>query len=153
MKMVAINKMPKICCKRRLLAFDRNIREEKFRGESAAATYIISIARNKWIARFKKTMREETSDNVFSLVEENEKEPYSEMSNEIKQKLWTLVSELKPPCPKVLKMWVLGTPMEELQVAFDYQNIQSAKNRVHRCREFLRNVFVERNLVSEVLGI
>ncbi len=143
-----------------LIAFDRNVQEQKFIGESSISTYIVSISRYIWFNMKKKlskielTDNEKTNENTFddstpeSIYFQNESLIFNK---EVKKILWQLLSQLDERCQQALRMWSEGRSMEEIKNALGFKQSQGANNKTFRCRERLRKMIMNNPALVNLL--
>lgn len=125
-------------CEDAIISFYENVCKGKFDGKSAINTYITSIAKFKWFNYLKKKKRELPRESMEEIGGSEEMD--FGVSEDAASKLWELLKELKPPCPQVIRMWAESYSMKQIMAQFGYANEQGAKNRVHRCRKFLKEL-------------
>ena len=143
-----------------LIQFDRNLIENKFKGDSSIKTYIISISKFKWLNAQKKARKVDfvpLEDNridqqdlehpEFQLLEQESES----LDGQLKQVLETLLLQLDSRCQKALRMWSEGQSMEQIKIALDFKERQGASNKTHRCRERLRKLISADPVLSNFL--
>ncbi|MEY3368372.1 MAG: hypothetical protein RI973_1527 [Bacteroidota bacterium] len=121
-----------------LVAFDHNVRNDRFQGKSALKTYFLSIARYRWLNHLRRQRpgllplaenlegREDESAEMIFLREE-----YSEVFR-------SALAMIGDRCQKILELYMLDTRMEEIARAMNLANADMAKKAAYRCRMTMR---------------
>jgi hypothetical protein len=116
-----------------------NIRNGKFRAESALSTYLFSICKSLWLKQLKKESRHADWD-------ENEESEFADepinTANEdnLKIGLNMLLSKIGQDCKRVLELWSLKYSMTEIAISMDYKNAQIAMNKKNKCLTKLKSL-------------
>lgn len=126
-----------------LIAFDYNIRHDRFEGRSSLKTYFLSIVRNRWLKHLRKhspEMLPETElpgDMDDSVEEVFVKEEYREVFK-------LALEQTGERCKKILELYMLDARMEEIALAMNLANADMAKKATYRCRMAMRE-FLEKH--------
>lgn len=141
-----------------LIALFRNIKMGEFRGESSVSTYFIGICkRMHWKSAKKKHHRELSMEESRFPDEEMPSREEMIMKQEIRKELSALVGQLigklGGKCQAALQLYMLSYPMERIATDLNYANTQSAKDRVHRCREQLRGLVLENPKAMQIVNL
>ncbi len=124
-----------------LILFDRQIREGKFKGESAWTTYFISIAKWRWVSLRRKYGRnielksyyyDKPVEGIEARVIENEKRVIID----------EILSKIGERCKKILKLYKLSYSMEEIAEEMGLSSPELAKKNAYECRKKFKN-FIE----------
>ncbi len=129
------------------IAFDKNVRAGKFKGESSIKTYIVTIAKYMVFNILKKNQREVQVDPIDLKAHEHPVEVYQEVqSDERKRLVKKLMDNATEQCREILSLYVVKTSMKEIAEIMGYTQEQSAKNALYRCRKKLKKWLEESNL-------
>ncbi len=120
----------------------KKAKESEFTLDTSLQKYFMGVARNLWYLELRSKNKElETEELVKHAMEIDQSHYFNEKLIE------QLVEELPPNCKKILKEFYFNKKsMEEIKKIFGYENVQSAKNKKHRCLNRLANLIDERNL-------
>jgi RNA polymerase sigma factor (sigma-70 family) len=129
-----------------IIVLDRNIREDKFRGEAPVKGYLYSICRFLWMNQMRKQERINLVDPVQPLKEEADLETpeVSFHSEERKNLLSHLLDQLGEQCRKVLEMWKMSYSMAEIAETLQLSNEGNARKVKYRCHLALME-YLEKN--------
>jgi len=121
------------------IIFERQIRNDHFRGESSLETYFHAIAKWQWLAiqrKMKKNVQIEDVKEGFSDITPEQ----ILLSEERKVILQQMVSLIGERCQNLLGWFQLNYSMREIKDKMGYSSDQVAANQVHDCREKLKKV-------------
>lgn len=123
-----------------VIAFERAVRKEIFKGESSLITFFVSIAKRKWwsIIKRRKPTEEIAPHHVEQEVESAE--DYA-LKEEKKHFLAQALSRIGERCKKILQLYQLDYSMEEIAAATGISSADMAKKEAYRCRVRLRQFF------------
>jgi DNA-directed RNA polymerase specialized sigma24 family protein len=130
-----------------LTAFDRNIREDKFEGRSAANTYFMQIVKFRWLKQLAKrnmtarTVAWESADHE-SLMEWSV-ERYFIMA-EHESVFGQVMAQIGARCQRIFALFHLGHTMAEIAIDVGISDADQAKKEKNRCKNRLLNVLEER---------
>ncbi len=135
-----------------LVAFYRNVRTGKFRGDSAIKTYLYSMVRNQWLVRLKKNQRNvnmenpEHADKTMYVVQSSYKT--EDLANEVNK----LLSEVSDRCRELLKLYYFDNlSMSELAERAGFDNENSAKTQKYKCMQRLIKIMADRSDLKKML--
>ncbi len=122
-----------------VLVFYKQVRAEKFRGESQLGTYLFSICKYLWFQKLKKENRR------AELLENHEWEPqqidpYRPMIDSEKQQMvLALLEELGESCKEILLASLYDDKaMDEIAQQMGFKNEQIARNKKYKCLKRLQ---------------
>lgn len=123
-----------------VIAFERAVRKEIFKGESSLITFFVSIAKRKWWSIIKR--RKPTEEIALHHVEQevDSAEDYA-LKEEKKHFLTQALSRIGERCKKILQLYQLDYSMEEIAAATGISSADMAKKEAYRCRGRLRQFF------------
>jgi len=121
-----------------IIAFDRNIRLHKFKGNSTLKTYFLGIAKLLWLKKLRdnKPSIELKSSHYEKIDNWEEKDHYFNL--EKKQALEELLDQVGNRCKQILKFWQLDYPMNEIAEEVGLSSATMAKKEAFRCRKRIR---------------
>lgn len=131
------------------IVFERQLRNEKFRGESSLETWFHAIAKWQWLA-FKRKEKPYTDLEHVDLPNPELNPEYLVINDERKVILQKMIALVGERCQKLLGYFQLNYSMKEIRELMEYSSDQVAANQVHDCREKLKKVIYQN---PEVLGV
>jgi RNA polymerase sigma factor (sigma-70 family) len=133
-----------------IIVLDRNIRQGKFREESALESYLFSICKFLWKNQQRKNYRVDLSDNNATLDKKVTSNPeISMISAERQSMLQTLISKLGEKCRKVLTYWQLSYSMKEIAELSGLSSEGMARKTKYQCLKKLIDHIGANNELSE----
>lgn len=121
-----------------IIAFDDNIRKDKYRGEGDVKGYLYSICRFIWLNKLKRNKRivytpeNETLDDIIYDTPES-----ISLVDEQKKILDLLLDQLGDKCKQILEMWKLSYSMEEIAQKVELKNAGVARRQRYKCYQKL----------------
>ncbi|HMR42177.1 MAG TPA: sigma-70 family RNA polymerase sigma factor [Saprospiraceae bacterium] len=135
-----------------IIVLDRNIREEKFRGESSLQGYLYSICRFLWMNRARKQSKTRLTDESQPFEGAADFTPESNyFDEERKSVLRQILEQLGERCQKILNLWQLSYSMDEIAEAMGLANEQQARKAKYRCHLSLLEYLQQNPNLSELL--
>ena len=121
-----------------IIVLDRNIRQEKFRGESKLSLYLYSICRFQWMNQLRKKGKVDLKSDHTSMDDVAPENPETEfVTAERKAMLQKVVSQLNERCQRLLEMWKLSYSMEEIAAELGFSSAAMARKNRYRCHQSL----------------
>jgi len=125
-----------------LIAFDRNIRNDRYEGRSSLKTYFLAIVKFQWLKHLERN-KERPLPQPELLEAEEESVEVAYISEEYRQTFSEALAQIGGRCKKILELYMLDISMEEIAKAMNLANADMAKKAAYRCRmnfrEFLQN--------------
>lgn len=120
-----------------LVLFDRNLREGRFEGKSALATYFVAIAKWRWVTLRRQQGRytELSPAQYDGEVDSPEAET---LRIEHRELLAEAMAQIGERCRDLLRLYQLEYSMEEIAGKMGYSGADVAKKEAFRCRMRLR---------------
>lgn len=122
-----------------LIAFNRNVRKDSFKGNSKLKTYFIGIAKKIWL----KQIRDRKIFDEIK-IEHYEKEVESieyHLINEENKRYWDiLLAKIGERCKTILKLQQLDYSLKEIAKEVSLSNDKMAKKEAYRCRMKMRKL-------------
>ena len=135
-----------------IIAFDDNVRKEKYRGEGDLKGYLYSTCRFIWLNKLKRNKRmvyteenEQLDDIVYDTPES------LSMQDEQKAILDKLLSKLGEKCQKILELWKLSYSMEEIATQVGLKNPGVARRQRYKCYQKLIQILDEQPNLKSLL--
>lgn len=127
-----------------IIVLDRNIREDKFRGESSVEGYLYSICRFLWQNQRRKKARVDLKEDATQMDQVESNNPEVELiSDEKKNILRRALEQLGERCKQILELWQLSYSMEEIATEMNFSSAQMARKNKYRCQQSLLKFFKE----------
>lgn len=135
-----------------VIDFYENVRNGKFKGQSAISTYLYSIARFKWLNRLKRKKTEtriidtqQTTDIEWSFEEEY-------LEQEKKNEIMKLFNALGASCKDLLTHTIYHNySMAEAAKKLNYNSEQVVRNQKYRCMKKLKELLLQNPDLLQIL--
>ena len=135
-----------------LIIMDNSIRNSQFESRSALKTYLIGICKKKWYTLKRSQKRITLSDDTNMMDSDDFENPEVIMVQEQhKNIVRAVLDNMKSNCKHLLEMSMLEFKMEEIAHEMGFNNIQSAKNAVQRCRDGFRELLEKNDSLMQLL--
>ena len=135
-----------------LIVLDRNIREDKFRGETSLQGYLYSICRFLWMNQIRKNAKINLTDDHSTMDEVEYTTPeVSVIDDQRKALLRQVMGQLGERCQKVLELWKMSYSMEEIAQEMGFSSAAMARKNKYRCHKTLMNYLKEHPQLMEQL--
>ena len=122
-----------------LIVFDRNIRMNKFRGDSSPQVYFVSICKFLWMNRLRKMKRIQWTDDNYKLDDVESINPEDiAMTEERKEIIHQALEKLGSKCQQILTLWMLNYSMKEIASKLNFSNEAMARKNKYRCFKKLK---------------
>lgn len=135
-----------------IIAFDENVRKEKYRGEGDLKGYLYSICRFIWLNRLKRDRRmvytsenEQLDDIIYDTPETKS------LKDEQKHLLDQVLGQLSEKCQKILEMWKLSYRMEEIATQVGLKDAGVARRQRYKCYQKLIQFLDEKPTLKNLL--
>lgn len=127
-----------------LLLFDRNVRENRFEGNSTLSTYFIGIAKWRWTT-LKRRLTKKVKDQNWQQEQTQEEETFENrmISEERRMVIDQLLTKLGRKCKDILKMASLSFSMEEIAQNLMISSAYQARQDAYKCRVRFKEMVVE----------
>ncbi|WP_353779279.1 sigma-70 family RNA polymerase sigma factor [Winogradskyella sp. 3972H.M.0a.05] len=136
-----------------IIAFYENVRDQKFKGQSAIGTYIYSIARFKWLNKLKSKAVSEKHHEQLETGEEFSKTPLASLiEEEYRAQIMEVLGALGESCKQLLIDTIYyDKSMKDIVEERDFTNEQVARNKKYKCMKKLKNLIIERPQLIKIL--
>jgi len=135
-----------------IIAFYENVRNGKFKGESAISTYLYSITRFKWLNQIKKnTVRKEHHESVAQ--DQFTESPLARLiEGEKKAGVLEVLAQLGTSCKDLLiENLFHGASMKEIAKNGSYSSEQIVRNKKYKCLQKLKELIRAKPALVKVL--
>jgi RNA polymerase sigma factor (sigma-70 family) len=125
-----------------LLVMIDKVRAGLFRGDSAVGTFLVGIAKNKWLHESRTRTRRKNRETMFTRSADYETPLATEPGREaVLHGVEKLVLALGDVCRKLLTgFYYEDKSMRELLAEFDYENEQVLRNKKSKCMKKLKEM-------------
>ncbi len=121
-----------------IIAFDENVRNNKYKGTGKLKGYLYSTCRFLWLNRLKRDKRMVyTSENTELDQVSFETPEHLSMQEEQKEIIRQLLGLLGDKCRKILELWKLSYSMEEIAQEVGLDNAGIARRQRYNCYQKL----------------
>ncbi len=135
-----------------IIVLDRNIRQDKFRGESSLSGYLFSICRLLWMNQIRKKSKTELRDDPMTMDQTEKINPESlSMADEKKAILNKVLQQLGERCQKILELWKLSYSMQEIAEKMGFSSAAMATKNKYKCHKSLLKYLKEHPQLMEYL--
>jgi RNA polymerase sigma factor (sigma-70 family) len=121
-----------------IIVLDRNIREDKFRGESSLKGYLYSICKFLWMNQMRKKSKISLTDDTLKMDRAaNETIESGYFDEERKMLLTKVLESLGDRCKRILELWKLSYSMEEIAQELGFSSEAMARKNKYKCHKSL----------------
>ena len=137
-----------------IIVLDRNIRQDKFKGDSSIQGYLFSICRFLWMNQIRKQGKVSLTEDNSQLDSIAAETPESKLfTSEQKNILKQLLSNLGERCQKILELWKLSYSMEEIAKELNFSSAAMARKNKYRCHKSLLTIIEEHPQLANALKV
>ena len=133
-----------------LLVLYNKASDATFKLECKISTYLVAVARKKWLKELEKKKRLTEKERNYALTHTDEKAEASVdwdkiAENDKKHKiLANALEKLGSPCKElIISFYIKEMNMKDIADQFDYTNANNAKTQKHKCLQRLKKLFFE----------
>lgn len=120
-----------------------NIREGKFRADSAVKTYLFGICKRLWLKELKRKGRLFSLENDERIVEADVFELHEHTMDKF-SKMENVLSKLGGKCEAIIrKYYLLKESMASIAESLNYSNANNVKNQKYKCLKRLKKLYFE----------
>ena len=135
-----------------IIVLDKNIRNDKFKGESSIDIYLTSICKFLWMNQIRKNSKVNLSDDFKTLDLVAMEHPGTVLlDNEKSQILNVLLESLGKRCKRVLSLWKLSYSMPEIAEIVGLSSEGMARKTKYNCMKKLKEAVVANPRISTLL--
>lgn len=135
-----------------LVILDNSIRNNKFKGESSLRTYFFSICKLTWMNKLRKKKRIKLVDGDEILDQEVQLNPeVLFITEERKELISSLLSQLGEKCALILKLWQLSYSMEEIAKITHASSALIARKAKYRCMKSLLKIIDDQHTLKKLI--
>lgn len=133
------------------IIFYEKLKNENFKLQCQAKTFLYSICRNLWLKKLteKKRFPAITNESENFIAVEDEVNEAEHKENEF-IKLQSALNLIGEPCKGLLEdFYMYQKSMEEISIKFRYTNADNAKNQKYKCLQRLKKLFFNQSKETE----
>lgn len=135
-----------------LIAFYENVRDSKFKGESAISTYLYSIAKFKWLNQIKKDNVRTKHHEKLEINDFVESPLATIVRQEKRSGIMDVLSELGESCKRLLIESIYhNKSMKEIAKEGNYSNDQIVRNKKYKCLQKLKDLISAKPALRNIL--
>ncbi|MDC8003372.1 sigma-70 family RNA polymerase sigma factor [Aureisphaera galaxeae] len=124
-----------------MIAFYENVRDGKFKGESAIGTYLYSIAKFKWLNQIKKDKIREGHHEKAAMETVQESPLNTLIEGEKKHGVLQVLDELGAVCKQLLiENLYHNASMKEIAASGNFSSEQIVRNKKYKCLQKLKEL-------------
>ena len=121
-----------------IIVLDRNVRNNKFRGEGSLNGYLFKTCNFLWKNQLRKMKKVEYTSDVMTMDKPDLINPeVISIDAERKALLQNVLGMLGEKCQKILELWKLSYSMDEIAKAADLKDGETARKRKYKCYQKL----------------
>ena len=137
-----------------IIVVDRNIRNDKFRGEGALNSYLFSTCKLLWMNQLRKMKKVEYTSEVLTMDQPDYKNPeVISITEERKELLSEMLGMLGEKCQKILEMWKLSYSMVEIAQEVGLKDSENARKRKYKCYQKLLSLLKDNPELKKQLKV
>ena len=128
-----------------LISMILNIRNQKFQSNSTLKTYLISICKNIYLGRKKRSqiLKKIQKRGNLNWSQSYQLTPEEIINNKEKHKYYeSVLDKLGDKCQQVLRMWSMGYSMIEIAQSMKYTSAGMAKKKKFLCLKKLKEIIL-----------
>jgi len=123
-----------------ILLTERNIRKNKFKGDSTIATYTLGVAKKMW-ANKQRIKKQQTLplEKIYEGISDFQNPELTFISEELSEKLAKVISLLSEKCRSVIRLWSNGVKYKEMASELNIENTSQLRKMKYDCQQKLRD--------------
>lgn len=123
-----------------ILITERNIRKDKFKGDSTISTYTYGVAKKYWANKLRLKKQHTLSlEHAREAVSEYHNPELIFISDELKENLSKVINLLSEKCRNVIKLWSNGLKYSEIAKELNVQNTSQLRKMKYDCQQKLKD--------------
>lgn len=135
-----------------IIVLDKNIRNDKFKGESSLDVYLTSICKFLWMNQIRKKTKVNLSDDFKSMNLVASDHPGTVLLEDEKNEvLEQLLDSLGKKCKRVLSLWKLSYSMPEIAEIMGLSSEGMARKTKYNCMKKLKAAVVANPSIRTLL--
>ena len=117
-----------------IIAMDKNIRNQKFKGNTTIDGYLFSICRYLWFNHYRKNHRLQFTEEMTKLDQLELASPEKIAQDKDRKKfLEEILQRLGQECKQILQLWRLSYSMKEIKHEMKLSSEGMARKKKHQC--------------------
>ncbi len=136
-----------------VIVFYENVRDGKFKGESAISTYLYAVAKFKWLNQLKRKGMKASHHEQISQNREFEQSPLLALiDQEQKDQIMGILKQLGLQCKRLLIDSIYhNKSMKEIVSESEFSSEQIARNKKYKCMQKLKALLLEKPELVKIL--
>jgi RNA polymerase sigma factor (sigma-70 family) len=136
-----------------IIAFYENVRDKKFKGESAISTYLYAIAKFKWLNQLKKKGIMVAHHEKLKPEDSFYKSPLANIiDKEQKELVVEVLAQLGNSCKNLLIESIYhNKSMKKIVEEGNFSSEQIARNKKYKCLKRLKELLIEKPQLVKIL--
>ena len=137
-----------------IIVLDRNIRNDKFRGEGELLGYLYSTCKFLWMNQLRKSSKIEYTSETYTLDATLHETPESlSINTEKRIVLGKVLDKVGGTCKKILELWKLSYSMEEIATQLALKSADVARKQKYKCYKKLVQLVENEPRIGELLKL
>ncbi len=135
-----------------MIAFYENVRDGKFKGESAISTYLYSITRFKWLNQIKKNQIRMDHHQKVEFETSEEGTMFRLIEGEKRNLILDVLEQIGPKCKQLLiQNMYHNASMKEIASSEGYSSEQLVRNTKYKCLKKLKELVTAKPQLESIL--
>jgi len=125
-----------------IIVFWKNALDENFKLQSKLSTYLMAIARNKWMAERRKSYHQTKAEMPEDVSDEQPGVLHNLIDEEERQNINQAFLKISEICRQLLSLFYFEErSMQEIAKLLQLANVNVAKSKKYQCKKALQEVF------------
>jgi RNA polymerase sigma factor (sigma-70 family) len=127
-----------------IIVFWQNVSSGKFELTAKISTYLVAVAKNKWMVELRKRKFNITEDPPENTQNDDPLILDEMIENEDSEKIRTALDQIQPVCKKLLILFYFEErSMEEIAQILQFANPNVAKSKKYQCKDALKKMLLK----------
>ena len=127
-----------------IIVFWQNVSSDKFELTAKISTYLVAVAKNKWMVELRKRKFNITEDPPENTQNDDPLILDEMIENEDSEKIRTALDQIQPVCKKLLILFYFEErSMEEIAQILQFANPNVAKSKKYQCKDALKKMLLK----------
>ena len=127
-----------------IIVFWQNVSSGKFELTAKISTYLVAVAKNKWMVELRKRKFNITEDPPENTQNDDPLILDEMIENEDSEKIRTALDQIQPVCKKLLILFYFEERgMEEIAQILQFANPNVAKSKKYQCKDALKKMLLK----------
>jgi RNA polymerase sigma factor (sigma-70 family) len=127
-----------------IIVFWQNVSSGKFELTAKISTYLVAVAKNKWMVELRKRKFNITEDPPENTQNDDPLILDEMIENEDSEKIRTALDQIQPVCKKLLILFYFEErSMKEIAQILQFANPNVAKSKKYQCKDALKKMLLK----------